>query len=404
MKIAIIGTYIPRRCGIATFTHDLFQSLQHIHKCTPAIVAVSDGSEMSFPDEVKLIIERDNIASYRDAASYINADFDVCVLQHEYGIFGGKSGDYILELTRQLNIPVIANLHTVLKSPSVDEKNVLQRLALKCEKVTVMTPFAIQILTDTFGIKSDRIAHIPHGVPVFDFDQKSAKKKVGLSGKKVMLSFGFLGPSKGYETAIEAVAKVKDDDFVYVILGTTHPNIVREHGEIYREHLEQKVAELDIVDKVKFVNYFATEKLLVEYLSACDIYVTPYPSENQISSGTLSFALGAGAAVLSTPYWYAKDLLADNRGLLFDFKDPVGLSALINQLLDDPEMLQRYRCNAASHGKKLTWANVGKMHWTLFNEIISNQEVKNPLGSVVSDLQENFNHFLLKPAKNKLSF
>lgn len=403
MKIAIIGTYPPRRCGIATFTHDLFQSLQHTHKCTPSVVAVSDGSELSFPDEVKLVIKRDDVESYLEAALYINTAFDVCIVQHEYGIFGGHSGEYILQLTQQLNIPVVSNLHTVLKSPSIGEKNVLQKLAMKCEKVMVMTPFAIQILKETFGIKSDRVVHIPHGVPVFDLDQKSAKKRVGLRGKKVMLSFGFLGPSKGYETAIEAVAKVKDEDFVYVILGTTHPNIVREHGEVYREHLEQKVEELGIADKVKFVNYFATEKLLVEYLSACDIYVTPYPSENQISSGTLSFALGAGAAVISTPYWYAKDLLADARGLLFNFKDPEGLSSLINQLLDDPDMLRKYRRNAANHGKKLTWANVGKMHCSLFNEILG-QNVKNPLTAVVNDLHENLNHLLLKPAENKFSY
>lgn len=403
MKIAIIGTYPPRRCGIATFTHDLFQSLQHTHKCTPSIVAVSDGSEVCFPDEVKLVIKRDDAESYRKAASYINTTFDVCIIQHEYGIFGGESGDYILELTQQLDIPVIANLHTVLKSPNRVEKNVLQKLALKCEKVMVMTPFAIQILKETFGVKSDRVVHIPHGVPVFEFEQKSAKKKVGLSGKKVMLSFGFLGPSKGYETAIEAVAKVKNENFLYVILGTTHPNIVKESGEVYRKHLEQKVAELGITDKVKFVNDFATEELLVQYLSACDIYVTPYPSENQISSGTLSFALGAGAAVISTPYWYAKDLLADDRGLLFDFKDSEGLSSLINQLLDDADMLRKYRRNAADHGKKLTWANVGKMHRALFDEMAVVQDVKDPLTAVVNDLHENLNH-LLKPAKNNFSY
>lgn len=403
MKIAIIGTYPPRRCGIATFTHDLFQSLQHTHRCTPSIIAISNGSEMNFPEEVKLVIDRDDTESYRNAASYINGSFDICIIQHEYGIFGGNAGNYILQLTQQLTIPVATTLHTVLKKPSTEEKNVIQKLASKCEKIMVMTPYAIRILKDTFGVPSDKVVHVPHGVPVFDLDQEAAKSRVNLQDKKVMLSFGFLGPSKGYETAIDAVAKVRDENFIYIILGTTHPNIVKEHGEAYREHLEHRVDELGIADKVKFVNYFATEKLLVQYLSACDIYVSPYPSESQISSGTLSFALGAGAAVISTPYWYAKDLLADNRGLLFDFKDSEGLASVINQLLETPDMLNQYRQNAANHGKELTWANIAQMHYSLFDEILD-QEVKNPLNVMVKDHQENFNHLLtLKPAENKLS-
>lgn len=402
MKIGIIGTYPPRRCGIATFTRDLYQSLQQTSACTPSVVAVSDGSESSFPDEVKFLINRNEIDSYVRAASYINSTYDLCVLQHEYGIFGGEAGDYVLHLSEQLSIPLVASLHTVLKNPTDAEKTVLQQIARKCEKLIVMTPYAIQILEETFGIERNKCTHIPHGVPVFSHDQQSAKQELGLSGKKVMLSFGLLGPSKGYETAIEAVADVKDENFLYVILGTTHPNILKESGETYRRYLESKVKELNIADKVKFVNQFATESLLAKYLTACDIYVTPYPSENQISSGTLSFALGAGAAVLSTPYWYAKDLLADQRGLLFDFRDAKGLSSLINQLLDDPEMLRRYRRNAANHGKKLTWPNVGKMHCTLFDDILK-KDSKNPLTAVVIDLQQNLNR-LLMPAKKKVSY
>ncbi|QQD13202.1 glycosyltransferase family 4 protein [Sphingobacterium sp. UDSM-2020] len=369
MKIAIIGTYPPRQCGIATFSHDLYHSLPRSLANEHHIFAVSDGSEYVFPEEVTYIIEKENLDSYIQAADVINNAFDACIIQHEYGIFGGETGSYIIDLLQHLNVPVLTNLHTVLEHPHHNEYRILRELAQYSSKITVMTSRAINMLETIYQIDRNQVSLIPHGVPNFDCDQEMAKRKLGFQNKKVMLSFGFLGKSKGFETAIQAVSEIENDDFVYIILGSTHPNVLKHEGDSYRHDLMDMVMALNIGHKVQFVNQFASEKLLKEYLSACDIYVTPYPNENQISSGTLSFALGAGAACISTPYWYAKDLLADDRGLFFPFNDAHALSAVVNDLLDQPEKMHYYRNNALEYGKQMSWANVGKKQFQLLNEL-----------------------------------
>lgn len=369
MKIAIIGTYPPRQCGIATFSHDLYHSLPRSVANDHRIFAVSDGSEYVFPEEVTYIIEKDNLNSYIQAAHLINSTFDACIIQHEYGIFGGETGSYIIDLLQHLNVPVLTNLHTVLEHPHPNESRILRELALYSSKITVMTMRAVHMLEKIYQINTEKISLIPHGVPNFDSDQEVAKKKLGYQNKKVMLSFGFLGKSKGFETAIQAVSQIEDDDFVYIILGSTHPNVLRNEGDSYRHDLMEMVMALNIGHKVQFVNQFASEQLLKEYLSACDIYVTPYPNENQISSGTLSFALGAGAACISTPYWYAKDLLANHRGLFFPFNDANALSSVVNDLLDKPDKMQYYRNNALEYGKQMSWSNVGKRQFQLLNDL-----------------------------------
>lgn len=369
MKIAIIGTYPPRQCGIATFSHDLYHSLPRSLANEHHIFAVSDGSEYVFPEEVTYIIEKENLDSYIQAADVINNAFDACIIQHEYGIFGGETGSYIIDLLQHLNVPILTNLHTVLEHPHHNEYRILRELAQYSSKITVMTSRAINMLETIYQIDRNQVSLIPHGVPNFDCDQEMAKRKLGFQNKKVMLSFGFLGKSKGFETAIQAVSEIENDDFVYIILGSTHPNVLKHEGDSYRHDLMDMVMALNIGHKVQFVNQFASEKLLKEYLSACDIYVTPYPNENQISSGTLSFALGAGAACISTPYWYAKDLLADDRGLFFPFNDAHALSSVVNDLLDQPEKMHYYRNNALEYGKQMSWANVGKKQFQLLNEL-----------------------------------
>ncbi|MCS3554515.1 MULTISPECIES: glycosyltransferase family 4 protein [unclassified Sphingobacterium] len=369
MKIAIIGTYPPRQCGIATFSHDLYHSLPRSLANDHHIFALSDGSEYVFPEEVTYIVEKENLDSYIQAADVINNAFDVCIIQHEYGIFGGETGSYIIDLLQHLNVPVLTNLHTVLEHPHHNEYRILRELAQYSSKITVMTSRAINMLETIYQIDRNQVSLIPHGVPNFDCDQEMAKRKLGFQNKKVMLSFGFLGKSKGFETAIQAVSEIENDDFVYIILGSTHPNVLKHEGDSYRHDLMDMVMALNIGHKVQFVNQFASEKLLKEYLSACDIYVTPYPNENQISSGTLSFALGAGAACISTPYWYAKDLLADDRGLFFPFNDAHALSSVVNDLLDQPEKMHYYRNNALEYGKQMSWANVGKKQFQLLNEL-----------------------------------
>lgn len=373
MKIAIIGTYPPKQCGIATFSHDLYRSLPANFSSDHRIFAISDGSEYAFPKEVTYIIEKENLNSYVQAAQIINKNFDFCIVQHEYGIFGGETGKYIINLLMKLKVPVVSNLHTVLEHPHPNEHRILLELAQYSNKITVMTYRAINMLEKIYHIDPKKISLIPHGVPNFDCDQEYAKKKLGLQNKKVMLSFGFLGKSKGFETAIQAVSQIHDDNFVYIILGSTHPDILRKEGDSYRHELMEMVMALNIGHKVQFINQFASEKLLKEYLSACDIYVTPYPNENQISSGTLSFAFGAGAACLSTPYWYAKDLLAEDRGLFFPFNDVEALASTVNDLLDNPKKLQHYRKNAALYGKQMSWKNVGMQQFSLLKNLEKKQ-------------------------------
>lgn len=385
MKIAIIGTYPPRQCGIATFTHDLYQSLLHSSTQDHRIFAVSDGSEYVFPEEVEFIIDKEDLSSYFEAAQIINEKFDACIIQHEYGIFGGDTGKYIIDLLKNIKVPVVTNLHTVLEQPNQFEYRIIRELAQYSSKVTVMTQRAIDMLEKIYEINKQSIALIPHGVPQFECDQQIAKRKLGFQNKKVMLSFGFLGRSKGFETAIKAVANIENDDFIYIILGSTHPNVLRTEGDVYRDDLMEMVMNLNIGHKVQFINQFASEKLLKEYLSACDIYVTPYPNEHQISSGTLSFAVGAGTACISTPYWYAKDLLAEDRGILFPFNDAHALSMIVNDLLDNPTKMRYYRNNAANYGQQMSWENVGKRQLALLKEVNIEQTTTISLKNTVNN-------------------
>lgn len=403
MKTAIIGTYPPRQCGIATFTQDLFRAIRPWCGEAPGIIAVSDGSEPGFPQEVRCVIHRDDAESYRQAAAYINACFDLVIIQHEYGIFGGDTGQHILLLAHELHIPIVTNFHTVLKTPNPREKTILQILAGLSRNVTVMTRSGVDLLSRTYRVIRENIVLIPHGVPHFPYSQEEAKQLLGLEDKKIMLSFGFLGPGKGLETAIEALPSVRDNDFLYIILGSTHPNVLRQEGEAYRNLLIESAHRLGVSERVQFVNQFATVELLTQYLCACDIYVTPYPNENQISSGTLSFAVGAGAAVLSTPYRYAKDLLGHQRGQLFDFGDSRGLAVKINQLLTRPRLLAKYRRNAASYGKRMAWSEIGKLHYALLNQLYTPLNRARSIEFPTADLGRNI-PALLSSSREKLSF
>lgn len=374
MKILIIGTYIPRKCGIATFTHDLFNSISD-YSNEVDVIAISDGTEYSFPSEVKRVIQRDNKLDYIEAGKWANQqNYSICIVQHEFGIFGGEAGDFILDFILSINFPVISNLHTILQHPNPQEFKVIQKVCSLSDRITVMTNRGVKMMQSVYQINPNHISLIPHGVPNFTLTKEEAKSLLGLEDKKVMLSFGLLGRNKGYEIAIEATSKVIPDDFVYIILGATHPNVLKEEGDSYKNSLIDLAGKLKLSGKVFFINHFVSDELLQQYLKACDIYVTPYPNENQMSSGTLSFALGAGAAVISTPYWYAKDLLANNRGILFDFNDVNGLASNINQLLSDPESMKNYQLRAEDFGKTMSWMNVGKMHLRLISSLINSKK------------------------------
>ncbi len=399
MKIIIVGTYLPRKCGIATFTHDLYKSLV-AQGNEVEILAISDETEGRFPPEVKHIILRNELSNYTYAGKWISKQYDACIIQHEFGIFGGDSGAYIQELINHLTITKIVNLHTVLMNPSLAEKNAIQKIAETSDHITVMTNRAIDMLQHIYQVPSIKISHIPHGVPQFKTTPQQAKERLGFEGKTVMLSFGLLGRSKGFETAIEAVSMVKEPNFLYVILGATHPNVVRDEGESYRQELIQLAASKGLSGQVIFVDRYVNDELLEIYLKACDIYVTPYPNENQISSGTLSFAMGAGAAVISTPYWYAKDLLQKQRGLLFDFNRADQLASCIQNLIDNPESLKKYRKKALTQGNKMSWKNVAKMQMALINKLNATSTLKRSKNKLIQTKAKLFKVEQFFPVKN----
>ncbi|MCA5006297.1 glycosyltransferase family 4 protein [Sphingobacterium bovistauri] len=368
MKVAILSTYLPNKCGIATYSNDLFKSLNEFNISNIDIIAIDSQELFEYPDEVKFIIDKNNITHYETAAYFINVIYDVIIIQHEFGIYGGTDGEFILNLFNKISIPIITNFHTLLYPPSTNQKRIIQEIANKSTIVTLMTQRAVNILLDMIQIDSKKIRLIPHGVPSFDISQRSAR--LILNFKKstfILLSFGFLGRGKGFETAIEAVTKIQYDNFIYIILGTTHPNVLKHEGEAYRELLINKSIKLGIQDKIIFIDEFASEEKLKTYLSATDMYVTPYPNENQISSGTLSFAVGAGAAVISTPYIYAKDLLANDVGILFDFNDSNALANNINQLIQNPQKLKYYRNQAKNLGNTMIWSIVAQQHFNILN-------------------------------------
>ncbi len=374
MKVTYIATYPPRECGIGTFTENLFKSMLSQNEHEGFVVALNDNDlDYNYPEEVKTTIRQDYQEDYLKAAKHINeSGADVCILEHEFGIFGGQSGMYILLLLHRLEIPLIVTLHTILQTPSHNEKAALKEICKVADKVVVMTQKAIELLVSVYDAPKEKIALIEHGVPDIHFSPRKAKKELNLRNKKVLLTFGFIGRSKGIETVIKALPEVvkKHPEVVYIVLGKTHPNVLRDSGEEYRNFLHQMVKDLHLEDHVIFLNGFIDEQGLFKYLYACDIYITPYLNEAQITSGTLSYAVGVGAAVLSTPYWHATELLANGRGRLFNFNDSDKLSGILSDLLENPKELNRLKNKAAEYGKNITWPKTGEKYVALAKKVV----------------------------------
>lgn len=387
MKIAYIATYPPRECGIATFTMNLYQSMvtgnrkEKKFKIEAAkepvegfVVAMNDHElTYNYPEEVKFTIRQEHQRDYLEAAKFINlSGADVCVLEHEFGIYGGQSGIYILPLLHRLEIPLIVTLHTIVKTPSFTEKAVLQQIGKMANKIVVMSHKATEFLTGIYNVDPDKIAYIEHGVPDIQFDQIKSKKEFKLQNMKILLTFGILSRNKGIETTIQALPEVvkKHPEVLYLVLGKTHPNVIRQSGEEYRNYLQRMVKSLKLGDHVVFLNEFINQKELFKYLSACDIYITPYLNEAQITSGTLSYAVGVGAAVVSTPYWHATELLADGRGMLFNFNDSKKLASILMELLDHPQVLKDLRKKAHDYGRTITWPKCGDKYVALAGHIL----------------------------------
>lgn len=385
MKFAYIGTYPPRQCGIGTFTKNLLSSMvmcndREGRKNKGIVIAMNDlNQNYNYPEEVKFKIRQEHQRDYIQAAKFINySGSDICILEHEYGIYGGESGVYILPLLHRLEIPLIVTLHTVLKNPSYIEKAILQQIGKMADLIVVMSQKAISFLIDIYQIPVEKIIQLEHGVPDLQFNPELIKKEFNLENKKVLLTFGLLSRNKGIETVIRALPQVVDKhpDTIYLILGKTHPSVLRHSGEEYRSYLKILIKTLNLENNVFFFNDFVNQKDLFRYLYATDIYITPYLNEAQITSGTLSYAVGTGAAVISTPYWHAMELLADGRGRLFDFNNFNQLAQILIELLDKPDVLKTLRKKAYDYGRNITWPKIGAKYVKAAERIVAEKPVK----------------------------
>ncbi len=387
MKAAVITTYPPRECGIATFTENLIRSIPHEaegkkEKNDIFVVAMTDkDGAYAYPDIVKYSIRESHQKDYLKAADFINYSADICILQHEFGIFGGESGVYILPLINRLKVPLMVTFHTVLKEPTFSEKAILTEIGKKADKIVVMSKMAVNFLVDIYQIPRRKITIIEHGFPEFDYENHDDyKKKFHLEDKISLMTFGLLSRGKGIETVIRALPRVveKFPQVEYLIIGKTHPGVVRVSGEEYRHFLKRLVQKNKLGKHVVFIDSFLEEKDLCAYLSATDIYITPYPNEAQITSGTLTYAVGAGAAVVSTPYWHAVELLDKGRGVLFPFNDHEALADVLIDLLENPAKMKEIRSKAFNYGKKVTWPLQGKKYLkTAETAIRKHQKPKN---------------------------
>ena len=378
-KIAFVGNYFPRKCGIATFTHDLRNAVQGVvggGQCS--VVAVCDGKEQyDYPDEVRFEIAEQSADDYLRAAEYLNLmNADVVSLQHEFGIYGGPSGSYVLNLLRRLRMPVITTLHTILKQPSVEQSRVMQELTSLSSRLVVMSECGRAILKETYAVSERKIDVIPHGIPDMAFaDPNFFKDQYAVEGRRVLLTFGLLSPNKGIEKMIEALPEIVAEfpDVVYIVLGATHPNLVREHGEVYRESLQALAERLGVSENVRFFDQFVELEELKRFLGAADIYVTPYLNEAQITSGTLAYAFGCGKAVVSTPYWHAQELLADGRGVLVPFGDSSAMSREICGLLHDEGRRHAMRKRAYLASREMVWDKTAERYLASFGTARKNR-------------------------------
>src|SRR5690348_7798049 len=371
-RIAVIGNSLPRRCGIATFTTDLQQAISTSRlNLKTGIVAMTDrGQAYDYPPSVALQIKDGNIEDYVRAADFLNAGrFDVVCLQHEFGIFGGEAGSHILELLSRLTMPVVTTLHTVLAEPTASQRAVMDRIVEMSAKIIVMANKGNELLRSVYRVPDEKIEVIAHGIPDFPFvESDKAKARLGFRGRSVILTFGLLSPSKGIEVMIDAMPSIlqRRADAVYVVLGATHPNLVRDQGEAYRNRLMRRVRELGVEDHVVFLDRFVDLPTLLEFISMCDVYVTPYLNEAQMTSGTLAYSFGLGKPVVSTPYWHARELLANGRGVLVPFGDATAIASKIAELLTDDVRRQAMCRRAYAVSRTMTWERTAEHYMSVF--------------------------------------
>jgi glycosyltransferase involved in cell wall biosynthesis len=376
LPIAFVGTYPPRRCGIGTFTRDLSDAVISANEgVRGTVLAIADAdSAYDHPERVRFEIRQGLRGDYVRAADFVNySDTRMVSIQHEYGIFGGKDGAYILDFLAELRKPSIATLHTVLDRPTASQRLIVQKMSERCECLVVMSHLAVDLLEESYDISPERTRVIPHGIPDMRANERDVNKaRFGVTGKRVLLTFGLLSPAKGIELVISALPKLVAElpDLIYLVVGATHPEITRSAGEEYRLSLKREVESLGLRDHVVFRDQYVEDDELCRYLQAADIYITPYLHEAQITSGTLAYAMGSGAAPVSTPYWYAKELLAEGRGHLFDFGDVEGLGDVLRSLLANPEEMARSQRSAYAFARQMIWPKVGEDYFELIQDTL----------------------------------
>ncbi|MCL6516065.1 glycosyltransferase family 4 protein [Alicyclobacillus sp.] len=374
--VAYVSTYVPKRCGLATYTDHLRQWVREAGRgrAEDTVIAMVDDQErLEEYDARTWFLRRNVIDAYREMARRLNeSPVDVVSLQHEFGIFGGDAGAHIVEFVRELRKPLVTTFHTVLEHPEEPYRRVQRALAERSDRIVVMSRCALQILGRVYGVPMGKMVHIPHGTPVPTPERRSAiRKLLGWSGRRVLMTFGLLGPGKGIDLILRALPSVIErvPDVLYAIVGQTHPEIRRRDGEAYREQLESMVRNLGLSRHVVMVNRYLSEQDLVDHILACDLYVTPYPGMQQITSGTLAYAVGLGRPVLSTPYVYARDLLEGMGELLIPYGDVEAWSQALIRLLSDDTVLRRYEWRMAQIGREMYWPRVGETHLELFDQV-----------------------------------
>ncbi len=377
--IAIIGNYLPRQCGIATFTTDLCEALATEYRETQiTALAVNDTrGRLRYPDLVQFELTENDLESYRRAALFLkNSNVDLICLQHEYDIFGGHTGSYILVLLRELQMPIVTTLHTVLRKPRPEYRSVLLELAHLSVRLIVMSEYAAEFLQETYSIPKEKINKIPHGIPDLPFvDPNLYKDQFGAEGKIVLLTFGLLRPKKGIEHVISALPAILDryPDVIYFVIGTTSPRFMQSEGETYRLKLEKLAHELRIEQNIVFHNQFVSQEQLNEFVKAADLCITPYANLEQTSSGVLACTVGAGKVAISTPYWYAQELLANGHGVLVPFNDSAAIADQVIRLLDDETSHRAIRERAYMLGREMTWPRVACQYMDVFQQVLVSQ-------------------------------
>ncbi|MEO7934418.1 MAG: glycosyltransferase family 4 protein [Chthoniobacterales bacterium] len=373
-RVAFLGDYMPRQCGIATFTRDICEAVAaKFPKCDCLVGAVNDRPEgYDYPARIRFEIDEKELDSYRRAADFLNINnVEVVSVQHEFGIYGGAAGSHLLAFLRDVHMPVVTTLHTVLREPSLEQRAVMKQIDELSNRFIVMAERGRDLLENVYGVAPGKIDLIPHGVPDVQFiDPAFHKDQFGVEGKTVLLTFGLLSPNKGIEHVIEALPAIlaRNPNVVYIVLGATHPNLVAHEGETYRLKLERLAKDRGVGRNVIFYNRFVTHEELSDFIGAADIYITPYLNEAQITSGTLAYAFGAGKAIVSTPYWHAQELLADEKGILVPFANPAAIADGVNRFLSDASLMIATRKRAWKMGREMIWPVVARRYMESFQK------------------------------------